>query len=65
MGWDEMVRCKKTDDRDLCDGNVEGMFNFTRDAFGSHLLTYSPTLKVDKKKNLNTTINLITLITIN
>jgi hypothetical protein len=39
------------------------MFNFTRDAFGSHLLTYSPTLKVDK--NLNTTINLITLITIN
>jgi hypothetical protein len=24
IGWDEMVRCKKTDDRDLCDGNVEG-----------------------------------------
>jgi hypothetical protein len=26
------------------------LFNFTRDAFGSHLLTYSPTLKVDKRK---------------
>jgi hypothetical protein len=26
------------------------LFTFTRDAFGSHLLTYSPTLKVDKKK---------------
>jgi hypothetical protein len=32
----------------LSDPNNIHVFNFTRDAFGSHLLTYSPTLKVDK-----------------